>query len=93
MHNLAKPMLAIGSPLLFAFSGAIGRLTFQLVETRYQIVTFILLAMALEMFAERRRASPAILRAMVNAGAATAAIVAMKWHLEGVSPLLLRLVA
>jgi len=93
MHNLTKPILAIGCPLLFALCGAIGRLTFQMVETRYQILTFLLLALAFEAIVARRQASPAIWRVMANATAACGAIVAAKWYLEGVSPLLLGLVA
>lgn len=76
---------AIG--LGFAAAAALARHTFLTVETRIQIVIFIVLAVIHEWLVR-----PAIgqrsqfLSASINAGLAAAAILATRWHLEGLCP-------
>ncbi|WP_165912268.1 hypothetical protein [Novosphingobium sp. PhB165] len=62
-----------------------------MVETRYQILTFWMIAAALGLWRHAEEPQAGSWRAVANAAAATAAIIAMKWHIEGVSPLLLPL--
>ena len=93
MHNLSASVQAIGIPVLFAACGAVGRFTFQMVETRYQILTFIALAAAFELLRRPTAINGTLWRGMANGAAAAGAIIAVKWHLEGISPLVLRLMA
>jgi hypothetical protein len=65
---------------------------FQYVETRWQIAVFLTIAALLELSAYDRQALPNSRRFALNAAAAASSIIAMKWHLEGVSPLITGLV-
>lgn len=71
----------------FGAVATISRQTILSVETRVQILAFVILAVLYELaarphFGQRSRG----LGVAVNAGLATAAILATRWHLEGLCP-------
>ncbi|AXB79126.1 hypothetical protein TQ38_021555 [Novosphingobium sp. P6W] len=65
---------------------------FQYVETRWQIAVFLTIAALFELSAYDRQARPSGRRFALNATAGASSIIAMKWYLEGVSPLITGLV-
>jgi hypothetical protein len=70
-------------PVLLALAGAICRWTIRVgIETRFQILGFILLAIVIEIGAEK----PRWLRFALSVSLVTTAMIAMKVQLEGVSP-------
>lgn len=79
----------LASAIAFAMAGAASRWILQYIETRWQILVFILIAVMIECIDDEHSAGFAWSRFLVHAFASTSAIVAMKWHLEGVSPLIL----
>lgn len=81
----------VAAAALFAFCGAFSRLTFQLIETRWQIAVFVVVAALLELGASNRGGQPSWLRFAANSVSVTCAIIAVKWYIEGVSPLVLAL--
>lgn len=83
----------IGTAAAFAITGAAGRWLFQYVETRWQIVIFLVIAALFEISAYDRLARPSYGRFALNAAASTCSIIAMKWYIEGVSPLVSTIVS
>ncbi|MFC0205068.1 hypothetical protein [Novosphingobium soli] len=93
MQQIGQRRRVLSLAAIFALSGAAARAVFQLVETRWQIATFVVIALTLDIGTadgETRRFGP---RFVIHAACATAAIVAVKWHLEGVSPMVRHLLA
>ena len=79
-HTIAT--LAISVPA-FAVGGAVSRYSLRATETRWQIAAFVALAAGVEAMAHLsgpKRAS--IVRGSLNAIAAAAVIVSVKFHLE-----------
>ena len=79
-HTLAT--IAISVPA-FAAGGAVSRYSLRATETRWQIAAFVALAAGAELMLHLRgpkRAS--IVRGSLNAVAAAAVIVSVKFHLE-----------
>jgi hypothetical protein len=64
-------------------------MTFQYVETRWQIALFVILAALFEYGARAQRAGFDWTRFGCNCAAATFTILSVKWYLEGISPSLL----
>lgn len=91
MQHFSTWALGFRAPLLFAICAASGRFVFQTVETRYQIATFWMLAVVLELCGPMPATHGATRRIAANAAAATIAAVSVKWYLEGISPLVLGL--
>lgn len=83
----------ITSTMALALCGALRRASFRYVETRWQIATFAIVAALIELGATERGNKANRLRFATNVACSAAAIVAVKWHIEGLSPLILRLVA
>lgn len=76
------PRLALG----FAIFAGIGRLLLPLTFSRVQIMAFVLLALAVELVAKPIAGrSPSLTGFLANAAAATVAVIAVKWWLEGIS--------
>ena len=76
------PRLALG----FALFAGISRLLLPLTLSRVQILTFVFAAVVVELVAKPIAGrSPSITGFLANATAATVAVVAVKWWLEGIS--------
>ena len=94
--NTASEMLRIKRflPLIlwslaFAVAGCAARyVVHNRLETRYLVILFCLAAGLLEWVRPARKLRRDLVPFMLNSAAATVAIVAMKWMLEGVHPLL-----
>lgn len=74
--------------VIFALCAAASRATFQFVESRWQIAAFIGVAALLEIRASAWDRQASWIRFILNSVFAASAIVAVKWYLEGVSPLI-----
>jgi hypothetical protein len=67
----------------FGLAGAVSRLTLLTVPTRYQIASFWIVALMLYAVLKLRRPSLSSLGPILHGTAATIAIVAVRWRLEG----------
>lgn len=74
-------MRSLLSALGFGLMAGAVRLNLLLTESRLQIVAFWMIALLLELAAGDERSWP---RFALNGSAATAAIIAAKWYIEGV---------
>lgn len=76
------PRLALG----FAIFAGIGRLLLPLTYSRVHILASVLAAVMVELVAKPLAGrSPSLTGFLANAAAATLAVVAVKWWLEGIS--------
>jgi hypothetical protein len=81
-------MLILGA-IGFGIAAMAIRFLFQSVESRLQIAVFWLLALALELVLRpSANARPRWIHVVFNGIAATIAIVAVKWSMEGLPPAL-----
>lgn len=73
--------------VVFGIAAALSRYVFTVVETRIQTLTFIYFAASYEWVARPLFGQkPNLLRAVLNASAATTAIIVVRWRLEGLCP-------
>ena len=85
----SKNLLLLGSCAGFALAGALTRLTLLSVATRFQIVAFWIAALVLHFIVRRSYGSRLSRFALaLNGIAATVAIIATKWWLEGLPSML-----
>jgi uncharacterized membrane protein YoaK (UPF0700 family) len=88
VRNSNSISVLIGA-LCFAVAAMMVRFIIRDVESRFQILFFWLLALVFELVVESRlRVWPIKSRFFLNGIAATLAIVAAKWLIEGLPPLL-----
>ena len=85
----SKILLMLGSCVGFALAGALTRFHLVAVETRLQLVAFWIAALALHLIV-RRSYGPRLSRLALalNGIAATIAIIATRWWLEGLPSML-----
>ena len=76
------PRLALG----FAIFAGIGRLLLPYVHSRVQVLAFVFAALAAELVGKPLAGrAPSLTGFLANAVAATLAVIAVKWWLEGIS--------
>lgn len=92
MQRSFSPVRILVVAAIFALCGAASRATFQFVETRWQIAVFVCVAAVLELSAGNRGSQPSWFRFVVNSASVASAIIAVKWYIEGVSPLVIALI-
>ncbi|MFT4056645.1 MAG: hypothetical protein QM681_19230 [Novosphingobium sp.] len=85
------PVRAIVVAMAFALCAAASRATFQAVESRWQIAVFVGVAALLEIRAGNWGRQASWTGFFVNSVFAVSAIVAVKWYIEGISPLIVGL--
>lgn len=79
--------LRVGVLMAFAVAGAVSRFALQLTHSRLQVAAFVVAAVALEWLGSRwMPIVPSRFWGVANALAASAAILIVRWHLEGLCP-------
>jgi hypothetical protein len=86
-----EPARRAALALVFGMAAALSRCTLTSVESRVQMAAFICVVAVNEWLARPARGrTPSIPWALINAFAAIAAILAVRWNLEGLCPGVIR---